>query len=155
MTNGGIDKIKGLIDGAQIQIQHKGKGAYNMKSFHRFAGCTNSWDGGITISKTSRRFLMCRMSDEKNGNLEYWLQYRALLENIDVLRGFYNYYKTMKVNRVLPAPMKTEFAKELAKLSVDVPTLWVKDLVADAKINKSTYIANNKLEYKNVNDEYD
>lgn len=154
MTNGGIDKIKGLIDGAQIQIQHKGKGAYNMKSFHRFAGCTNAWDGGITISKTSRRFLMCRMSDEKNGNVEYWLQYRALLENIDVLRGFYNYYKTMKVSRVLPAPMKTEFAKELQKLSVDVPTLWVKDMVADATLNKSTYLHNNKTEFKIVNDEY-
>lgn len=154
MTNGGIDKIKGLIDGPQIQIQHKGKGAYNMKSFHRFAGCTNAWDGGITISKTSRRFLMCRMSDEKNGNTEYWLKYRALLENTDVLRGFYNYYKTMEVSRVLPAPIKTEFAKELQKLSIDVPTLWVKDMVIDAKLNKSTYLANNKNEYKIVNDEY-
>lgn len=154
MTNGGIDKIKGLIDGAEIQIQHKGKGAYNMKSFHRFAGCTNAWDGGITINKGSRRFLMCKMSDEKKGDTEYWLKYRALLENTDVLRGFYNYYKTMEVSRVLPAPLTTEFAKELQKLSVDVPTLWVKDMVADAKLNKSTYLANNKSEYKIVNDEY-
>ena len=60
----------------------------------------------------------------------------------------------MKVSRVLPAPMKTEFAKELQKLSVDVPTLWVKDLVADAKLNKSTYLHNNKNEFKIVNDEY-
>lgn len=154
MTNGGIDKIKGIIDGEHIQIQHKGKGAYPMKSFHRFAGCTNAWDGGMTISKGSRRFLMCKMSDEKKGVMEYWTNFRKLLENIDVLRGFYNYYKTMKVNSVLPAPMKTEFAKELEKLSVDVPTLWVKDLVADAKVNKSTYLANNKNEYKIVDDEY-
>jgi hypothetical protein len=154
MTNGGIDKIKGLIDGAQIQIQHKGKGAYNMKSFHRFAGCTNAWDGGITINKGSRRFLMCKMSDEKNGNTEYWAKYRALLENTDVLRGFYNYYKTMEVSRVLPRPINTEFAKELQKLSIDVPTLWVKDMVADAKLNKSNYLANNKNEYKIVKDEY-
>jgi hypothetical protein len=148
MTNGGMDKIKGIIDGEHIQIQHKGKGAYPMKSFHRFAGCTNAWDGGMTINKGSRRFLMCKMSDEKKGNMEYWTTFRALLENVDVLRGFYNYYKTMQVNSVLPAPMKTEFAKELEKLSVDVPTLWVKDLVADAKVNKSTYLANNKNEYK-------
>lgn len=154
MTNGGIDKIKGIIDGEHIQIQHKGKGAYPMKSFHRFAGCTNAWDGGMTISKGSRRFLMCKMSDEKKGVVEYWAAFRKLLENIDVLRGFYNYYKTMQVNRVLPAPMKTEFAKELEKLSVDVPTLWVKDLVADAKVNKTLYLNENKTEYKIVNDEY-
>lgn len=141
MTNGGIDKIKGIIDGEHVQIQHKGKGAYPMRSFHRFAGCTNAWDGGMTINKGSRRFLMCKMSDEKKGVTEYWTKFRKLLENIDVLRGFYNYYKTMQVNSVLPAPMKTEFAKELEKLSVDVPTLWVKDLVADAKVNKTAYLA--------------
>lgn len=154
MTNGGIDKIKGIIDGEVIPIQHKGKGAYNMKSYHRFAGCTNAWDGGMTINKGSRRFLMCKMSDEKKGNMEYWGRFRLLLDNIDVLRGFYNYYKTMQVDRVLPPPLKTEFALELQKLSIDVPTLWVKDLVADAKLNKSTYLTNNKNEYKIVNDEY-
>jgi hypothetical protein len=37
--------------------------------------------------------------------------------------------------------MKTEFAKELEKLTVDVPTLWVKDLVADAKVNKTAHLA--------------
>lgn len=154
MTGSGIDKIKNLITEPTIQIQHKGKGAYEMKSFHRFAGLTNAWDGGMTISKGSRRFLMCKMSDEKKGVMEYWARFYALLENIDVLRGFYNYYKTMEVSRTLPPPVMTEFALELTKLSVDIPTLWVKDLVADAKLNKSTYLTNNKNEYKIVNDEY-
>jgi hypothetical protein len=125
-----------------------------MKSFHRFAGLTNAWDGGMTISKGSRRFLMCKMSDEKKGVMEYWSRFYALLENLDVLRGFYNHYKTMEVSRTLPPPTMTEFALELSKLSIDVPTLWVKDMVADAKLNKSTYLANNKNEFKIVNDEY-
>ena len=154
MTGSGIDKIKNLITEPTIQIQHKGKGAYEMKSFHRFAGLTNAWDGGMTISKGSRRFLMCKMSDEMKGNMEYWSRFYSLLENLDVLRGFYNYYKTMKVTKILPPPKMTEFALELQKLSVDVPTLWVKDLVADAKVNKSTYLVNNKKEYKIVDDEY-
>ena len=154
MTGSGIDKIKNLITEPTIQIQHKGKGAYEMKSYHRFAGLTNAWDGGMTISKGSRRFLMCKMSDEKKGVMEYWSRFYALLENLDVLRAFYNYYKTMEVTRTLPPPKPTEFALELQKLSVDVPTLWVKDLVADAKLNKSTYLANNKNEYKIVDDEY-
>ncbi len=154
MTGNGIDKIKNLITEPTIQIQHKGKGAYEMKSYHRFAGLTNAWDGGMTISKGSRRFLMCKMSDEKKGIMEYWSRFYALLENIDVLRGFYNYYNMMEVTRTLPPPKPTEFALELQKLSVDVPTLWVKDMVADAKLNKSTYLHNNKNEYKIVNDEY-
>lgn len=154
MTNGGMDKIKGIIDSPHIQIQHKGKGAYPMKSHHRFAGCTNAWDGGMTIKKGSRRFLMCKMSDEKKGNMEYWTKFRKYLENTEVLRGFYNYYKKMEVPSVLPPPMKTEFAKELEKLSVDVPTLWVRDLVADARVNKSLYLTERKMEYKIINNEY-
>jgi hypothetical protein len=154
MTGSGLDKIKNLITEPTLSIQHKGKGAYRMKSFHRFAGLTNAWDGGMTINKGSRRFLMCKMSDEKKGVMEYWKEFYALLENIDVLRGFYNYYKTMEVSRTLPPPKMTEFALELQKLSVDVPTLWVKDLIADAKVNKSTYLAQNKNEYKIVNEEY-
>jgi hypothetical protein len=154
MTGGGIDKIKNLITEPTIQIQHKGKGAYEMTSFHRFAGLTNAWDGGMTISKGSRRFLMCKMSDEKKGDMEYWSRFYSLLENLDVLRSFYNHYKTMEVQRILPPPKMTEFALELQKLSVDVPTLWVKDMVADAKVNKSTYLTNNKNEYKIVNDEF-
>jgi len=154
MTSSGIDKIKNLVTEPTIQIQHKGKGAYDMKSFHRFAGLTNAWDGGMTISKGSRRFLMCKMSDEKKGVMEYWARFYKLLENIDVLRGFYNHYKTMEVTRTLPPPKMTEFALELSKLSIDVPTLWVKDLVADAARNKSSYIANNPSEYKIINEEY-
>ena len=158
MTGSGIDKIKNLITEPTIQIQHKGKGAYEMKSFHRFGGLTNAWDGGMTISKGSRRFLMCKMSDEKKGVMEYWNMFYALLEKLDVLRAFYNYYKTMKVTKTLPPPKMTEFALELQKLSIDVPTLWVKDLVADAALNKSTYLHNNKTEYKKLSnsgvDEY-
>ena len=58
----------------------------------------------------------------------------------------------MEVPRVLPAPAMTAFAKELQKLSVDVPTLWVRDLVADAARNKSTYLLNNRKQYKILND---
>jgi hypothetical protein len=82
--------------------------------------------------------------------MDYWTAFYALLENVDVLRGFYNYYKGMAVPHKLPPPKMTEFAQELQQLSIDVPTLWVRDLVADAKVNKSTYLANNKNEYKIV-----
>lgn len=148
MTSGGVDKIKNLITEPTIRIEHKGKGSYEMVSFHRFAGLTNAWDGGMTINKGSRRFLMCKMSNEKKGVEDYWTKFYTYLENIDVLRGFYSYYKTMEVKQNLSRPKMTEFALELSKLSVDVPTLWIKDMVADAKVNKSNYLVQNKNIYK-------
>jgi hypothetical protein len=150
MTGKDMEKIKNLITEPEITIQHKGVDGFPMRSFHRFGGLTNTWDGGMTISKGSRRFLMCKMSDEKKGDMDYWTAFYALLENVDVLRGFYNYYKGMAVPHKLPPPKMTEFAQELQQLSIDVPTLWIRDLVADAKVNKSTYLANNKNEYKIV-----
>jgi hypothetical protein len=156
MTSGGVDKIKSIVTEPMIQIQHKGKGGYTMKSFHRFSGLTNAWDGGMTVSKGSRRFLMCQMSNEKKGDMEYWAKFYSLIKNRDVLRGFYEYYKKMEVPRDLARPKMTGFALELAKLSVDVPTLWVKDMIADAKINKSHYLgsADHKHTYKSHDGHY-
>ena len=157
LTNSGIDKLKSIITEPTIQIQHKGKGAYNCKSFHRFAGLTNAWDGGMTITKGARRFLMCKMSDEKKGVVEYWNKFYECIEDINTLRGFYHYYKTMPVTCVLPAPIKTEFALDLQELSTDVPTQWLTDMLRDAKCNKDLYLQN-KTEFtkrfKMVDGEY-
>lgn len=157
MTNGGIDKLKNIITEPTIEIQHKGKGSYECTSFHRFAGLTNAWDGGMTITKGARRFLMCKMSDEKKGVVEYWNTFYECIEDINTLRGFYHHYKIMPVPRVLPAPIKTEFAQDLQELSTDVPTQWLTDMLRDAKCNKDLYLQN-KTEFtqrfKMVDGEY-
>jgi hypothetical protein len=154
VTNGVIDKLKNVVTEPTIDIQHKGKGTYTMKSFHRLGGLTNVWDAGIAISKGSRRFFVVSMSDEQKGNTAYWNRFYALLEDERVCVGFYDYYKNMKVDRKLPQPKTTEFAKELMTLSVDVPTLWLTDMVRDARVNKSTYTSNNSNKYKTIDGRY-
>jgi len=148
MTSGAIDLIKNLVTEPTMHIQHKGKGSYQMNSYHRFGALTNAWDAGIPTKKGSRRWFICSMSNEKKGVVDYWKLFYALIEDINVLRAFYHYYKTMEVPRVLPAPKATEFAKELAELSVDVPTLWLKDMIDDAKRNQSNYLQTQKHIYK-------
>jgi hypothetical protein len=150
VTNGVIDKLKNIVTEPTIQVQHKGKGSYPMRSFHRLGGLTNVWDAGITLSKGSRRFFVVSMSDEKKGDTAYWNRFYALLENERVCLGFYDYYKNMKVDRKLPQPKTTEFAKELMTLSVDVPTLWLTDMIRDAHVNKSTHTSNNSNHYKTI-----
>jgi hypothetical protein len=148
VTNGVIDKLKNIVTEPTIQIQHKGKGSYTMKSFHRLGGLTNEWNAGITITKGSRRFFVVSMSDEKKGDTAYWNRFYSLLEKEHVVLGFYDYYKTMKVDRKLTQPKTTEFAKELMTLSVDVPTLWLTDMIRDARVNKATYTSNAELSKK-------
>jgi hypothetical protein len=148
VTNGVIDKLKNIVTEPTIQVQHKGKGSYPMRSFHRLGGLTNVWDAGITISKGSRRFFVVSMSDEKKGNTAYWNRFYSLLEDERVIIGFYDYYKNMKVDRKLPQPKTTEFAKELQTLSIDVPTLWLTDLIRDARVNKSSLTSHDPDKYK-------
>jgi hypothetical protein len=154
MTGSGLDKIKNVVTEPTIQIQHKGKGAYTMYSNHRFASLTNAWDGGMPVNKKARRFLMCKMSNEKIGNMEYFNKFYELLKNDEILRAFYEYYATLKDIPVkLPPPIQTEFQKEMAELTVDVPTLWLRDFIGDAKRNKKTFLQNKETSnmYKIIN----
>lgn len=154
MTGTGLDKIKNVVTEPTIQLQHKGKGAYTMKSNHRFASLTNAWDGGMPVNKKARRFLMCEMSNEKIGNMDYFNKFYELLKNDNVLRAFYEHYATQKdVPPKLPPPIQTEFQKQMAELTVDVPTLWLRDFIGDAKINKKTFLQNKETStmYKIIN----
>lgn len=154
MTGTGLDKIKNVVTEPTIQIQHKGKGAYTMYSNHRFASLTNAWDGGMPVNKKARRFLMCKMSNEKIGNMNYFNKFYALLKNDEVLRAFYEHYATVKdIPAKLPPPIQTEFQKEMAELTVDVPTLWLRDFIGDAKTNKSSFLQNKETSsmYKIIN----
>jgi hypothetical protein len=96
------------------------------------------------------------MSDEKKGNTAYWNRFYSLLEDDRVILGFYDYYKNMKVDRKLPQPKTTEFAKELQTLSIDVPTLWLTDMIRDARANKSSHTSNAELSknYKTIGGKY-
>lgn len=154
MTGTGLDKIKHVVTEEQLQIQHKGKGAYTMNSFHRFAALTNAWDGGLPVNKKSRRFLMCRMSNEKIGDMDYFNKFYKLLQNDEVLRAFYEHFATKKdIPKKLPPPIQTEFQKEMSELTVDVPTLWLRDFIGDAKRNKSTLLKETSQMYKIINKE--
>jgi hypothetical protein len=156
MTGTGLDKIKNVVTEDTIQIQHKGKGAYTMFSNHRFVSFTNAWDGGMPVNKKARRVLMCKMSNEKIGNMEYFNKFYELLKNDEILRAFYEYYATLKDIPVkLPPPIQTEFQKEMAELTVDVPTLWLRDFIGDAKRNKKTLLQNKETStmYKIINKE--
>jgi len=155
MTGSGLDKIKNVVSEPTIQIQHKGKGAYTMNSFHRFASLTNAWDGGMPVHKKARRFLMCEMSNEKIGNMDYFNKFYELLQNDKVLRAFYEHFATQEVEKKLPPPIQTDFQKQMSELTVDVPTLWLRDFIGDAKRNKSTLLQMKETSqmYKIINKE--
>ncbi|MBC7408963.1 MAG: hypothetical protein H7339_11290 [Arcicella sp.] len=124
-----VGKIKGLITDKQLNINHKGIDLYPIDSYHRFIITTNELEP-ITTGKDDRRNLVIRSSDELIGNKQYFDKIHKLLEDINVIKTCYEYFKNLpdldKFGQV-PKPI-TEYQRNLQELSVSPIELWVKDL---------------------------
>ena len=87
-----IGKIKKLITSGTITINHKMKDPYEINSFHRFLMTTNS-EEPIVVEDKDRRNFVIRSSDELIGNKKYFTDLYKLLDDINVIKTCYEYFK--------------------------------------------------------------
>ena len=109
-------KIKGLITDPTIMINRKGIDQIQIKSYHRFIITTNSTEP-INTSKDDRRNLIIRCSDDLINNKKYFNKLYEYLEDINVIRTCYDYFKNLEglaTFNNLPIP-KTSYQNELKK----------------------------------------
>jgi hypothetical protein len=85
-------KIKGLITDTALAINQKGIAQYKIKSYHRFITTTNR-EEPLNSSRGDRRNLIIRSSDEKKGDMEYFNTLYSYLDDVDVVRTCYDYFK--------------------------------------------------------------
>ena len=119
-------KIKGLITDNTLSINQKGIPQYKIKSYHRFITTTNK-EEPINSSNGDRRNLIIRSSDEKKGDYIYFEMIHNYLENNDVIRTCYNYFKGIKDMdkfKDIPIP-QTEYQTNLKELSKSPIELWL------------------------------
>lgn len=119
-------KIKGLITDPKLTINNKGVNQYDINSFHRFIITTNNSEP-INTSHDDRRNLIIRSSDEKCGDKEYFKHLHTILEDINVVKTCYEYFKSIpdmdKFNS-LEIP-KTVYQSNLKELSVSPIEQWL------------------------------
>lgn len=135
-------KIKGLITDPKITINNKGVNQYDIESYHRFMISTNN-EEPINTSKDDRRKVIIRCSDELCGNKEHFDKMYNYLDDVDVIKTCYEYFKNYKIKIVIdkeeqevdmkyfnkiPLPI-TEYHKELQSYSTSPIELWVKDWI--------------------------
>jgi len=121
-------KIKGLITDKSLTINAKGKDQFEINSYHRFIITTNKEDP-INTSQDDRRNLIIRSSDELIGNKQYFIKLNSLLEDIEVIRTCYDYFKNIKKLNLfnsLPLP-KTNYQENLKLLNYSVPEQFLMD----------------------------
>jgi hypothetical protein len=127
-------KIKGLITDGKITINNKGMNQYDIQSFHRFIITTNNEDP-ITTKSDDRRNLVIRTSDELKGNTEYFKKFYEMMNDVNVIKTFYEYLKNipdMNDFNKIPIP-QTEFQNQMKEMNMDIEERWLRDIITEKK----------------------
>jgi phage/plasmid-associated DNA primase len=125
-------KIKGLITDNTLAINQKGVPQYKIKSYHRFITTTNK-EEPIKSTNGDRRNLIIRSSDEKKGDYSYFETMHKFLEDIDVIRTCYDYFKGiegMDKFKDIPIP-QTEYQTNLKELSKSPIEQWLESFTRE------------------------
>jgi hypothetical protein len=119
-------RIKGLITDQSLTINAKGKGQFDIVSYHRFLITTNN-RGPMNTHKGDRRNWMVRSSDEKCGDSAYFAKMYELLADVNVVKHMYEYFKGIPGmelfhKRRIPS---TEYQSNLAELAKTPVEQWM------------------------------
>jgi len=130
-----VGKFKQLITDGSLVINNKGISAIQTTSYHRFIITTNK-EEPIQTKKGDRRNLIIRSSDELCGKKEYFTKMYELLDDINVIRTVYDYFKSLpnldKFGQIsLPT---TEYQRDLQELSISPIESCIINLVQDNTI---------------------
>jgi len=119
-------RIKGLITEPTITINNKNVNPYEIKSYHRFIITTNK-EEPMNTAKDDRRKLFIRSSDEKIGDKEYFKKIYDYLEDVNIVKTCYEYFKgILHMDKFMTIPLpKTEYHKQLCELSINPIEGWL------------------------------
>jgi hypothetical protein len=122
-------KVKALITNPELTINQKGISQYSIHSYHRFIATTNNEDP-IPTSKDDRRNFIIRCSDEKKGDTDYFNHLYNLLNDENVIKTCYEYFKNLDISdfniKIFPS---TDYHNELKEMNESPIDGWLKSLV--------------------------
>ena len=123
-------KIKGLITEPKLTINSKGINQYEINSYHRFITTTNN-EEPFTSKSDDRRKMIMRCSDELIGNKEYFKKMYEYLDDINVIKTCFEYFKNIEglkdFNKlIMPA---TEYQVDIQEVSKSPIEKWIYDFI--------------------------
>jgi hypothetical protein len=122
-TQNAEGQIKALIKDTQMTISKKGTNQFSVNSYHHFIINTNK-ENPIATTKDDRRKSIIRSSDQFIGNREYFNQMYALLDDVELVRTCYDYFKEYDLSgyeyKDIP---RTEHQEDL--ISTTAPEQWL------------------------------
>jgi hypothetical protein len=126
------NNIKQLITDPTITINIKGISEFTMKSYHRFIATTNNPDGFFKTTRKDRRNLVIRSSDELVNNFSYFKKINQLIDDVNVVKTFYEYLKKMEnIPEKLDTPPKTEHQTSLFEMNESPIEQFIKNMTRE------------------------
>ena len=139
-------KIKGLITEPKITINNKGVNKYDINSFHRFLITTNN-EEPVNTTKDDRRKMIIRSSDEKIGDKEYFEDLYELLDDVNVVKTCFEYFKSipdMDEFHKIKMPC-TEYQNELKEISRSPIEKWLEDFTLENITEESVEMSKEEI----------
>jgi hypothetical protein len=125
-------KIKALITDARLMINKKNQDPYEVESYHRFLITTNSEDP-INTKKGDRRNVIIRCSDEKVGDIDYFVDLRQTFKQVRTQRTIYDYLMSiegMDKFHSIPRP-ETEYQEDMKDIKRSLYDRWIEDMARE------------------------
>ena len=123
---GNESRLKGLVTQPTIVINDKGQSQITIKSFHHFIATTNK-PNPVPTSADDRRKLIWEGSNDFKGNKDYFKEMYKLIENVDVLRTVWDFFKKRDVPEQITEsnfPV-SEYHEELKRVQRDHVESWL------------------------------
>ena len=126
-----VGNIKAITTTGRVMINEKNKGEYEINSYHRFIGASQSPEP-IPIEKDNRRFMIIHTSTDKIGDVGYFNQGWGYINDKNAMKSIYDYLMQMDVPEQLQYHMvaESDYTKYLKQLSVPQVELFLRDFVS-------------------------
>lgn len=124
-----VGKFKQMVTDPSMTINTKGVNQFDIVSYHRFIITTNSEDPIPTDMQDRRNFII-RSSDELCGNIKYFEDLNKHIEDVNVIKSFYEYLKRipdMHLFGSIVVPV-SEYHEDLKEMSISPIQLWANDI---------------------------
>jgi hypothetical protein len=125
-------QIKGLITNPRLTINEKGVKQYSVTSFHRYFATTNMEEPWKLV-KDDRRHFVVRSSDELIGNKEFFKKCYEMMEDVNVIKTCYEYFKSIPdtENFGKKKMPETEYSADTKEAGTSPIESWIKSLVIE------------------------
>lgn len=127
-----VGNIKAITTTGRITINEKNKGEYEINSYHRFIGASQSPEP-IPIEKDNRRFQLILTSSDKIGDTEYFNEGWGYLKDKNAMKSFYDYLMSLDVPEQLQYHMvaQSEYTQYITGISKPQEESFIQDFISE------------------------